>query len=664
MKRELLHEKGAILFAPYVFESNMKLKMLITYGLRKDMCFEDKLWRSNRDNSLVERWYVGGKNRIRICQLDSNNKWEINQNDTFDFHKKFLDVMGACFIENDLNQWIWFSGKEHNGTWSIFVSTRRIQGDRWSEPQVAIFPDMTTDCQHTYLPSVLYDNGYFHLWYAGRDGNNRRIHYAVSRDGIEWIKKGVVLDCGALGELDEYACDCPSVIKYGNKFIMAYGGGTARCVMLATSDNGYRWEKLGPVTFRGDKEALDYAYAFYPCLYVSSIDNSIELYYSGENRLGEWSILYFGKINNDYTNKIAKSYKPDINFLRDIDKEIRNIPHKYLSKENDSNSFDNVYISKKIKQIRPSSTPVFRISDKENDSKVVKLGRSRFWVENEYRGYLKLKKYITHVPMALRYINQKPLLIMPYIKGSNLASYASSNSKKFIIILDNILNKFVKLTKKTIIKYSEERISYSLQTPDVLMGWLQEVIRHSKDKIFSYRLIDNTTKDLGPMCYEFESARNILSYYPKWVAYFSGDNHFKNFIVTDDLNYLMLDFEFSGYLDIDYSVAKFIGSAIKHLGAFENISVKICDERKEIQVNYNFISIELRNLLTTTWLKEHFKDIPVNYERVQAYVMSKLIFRLEPIWKDGQSYQRDLGIVMLSCASRLFKLLIGDDNEI
>ena len=50
------------------------------------------------------------------------------------------------------------------------------------------------------------------MWYGGqgRDGHDR-IHLAESDDGVNWVRRGVVLDNGEANHVND-----PSVVKVGN----------------------------------------------------------------------------------------------------------------------------------------------------------------------------------------------------------------------------------------------------------------------------------------------------------------------------------------------------------------------------------------------------------------------------------------------------------------
>jgi hypothetical protein len=61
--------------------------------------------------------------------------------------------------------------------------------------------------------SVIYvqENGGFTMWYWAQ-GSNWRIMQAVSKNGIDWEKKGLVLDLGPVRSLDSQALVVPTVV--------------------------------------------------------------------------------------------------------------------------------------------------------------------------------------------------------------------------------------------------------------------------------------------------------------------------------------------------------------------------------------------------------------------------------------------------------------------
>ena len=105
-------------------------------------------------------------------------------------------------------------------------------------------------------PYILKEDGTFKMWYVGYDGKNRRIHYAVSTDGVSWTKKGVAVDPGRRGQPDALGACSPVVVRRSGKYELWYqgeGSGTqAFRVMRATSADGKTWEKKGEVILHPD----------------------------------------------------------------------------------------------------------------------------------------------------------------------------------------------------------------------------------------------------------------------------------------------------------------------------------------------------------------------------------------------------------------------------
>jgi hypothetical protein len=101
-------------------------------------------------------------------------------------------------------------------------------------------------------PYIIKENGSFRMWYVGWDGKTRRIHYAISSDGMRWTKKGVIMDPGGKGEPDELGAQSPVVIKRTGQYELWYQGKSASTpnhhVMRATSRDGINWKKAGEVT--------------------------------------------------------------------------------------------------------------------------------------------------------------------------------------------------------------------------------------------------------------------------------------------------------------------------------------------------------------------------------------------------------------------------------
>ncbi len=99
---------------------------------------------------------------------------------------------------------------------------------------------------NVYAPDVLLEDGLYRMWYGGqgRDGHDR-IHYAESKDGRAWERRGVAIDVEGENHVND-----PSVVKVDGTYYLYYTravGGVVDEIALATSPDGLRWEKRGVV---------------------------------------------------------------------------------------------------------------------------------------------------------------------------------------------------------------------------------------------------------------------------------------------------------------------------------------------------------------------------------------------------------------------------------
>jgi len=96
------------------------------------------------------------------------------------------------------------------------------------------------DDGRTFAPSVLYHNGKFYLYYTGNDGSTDRAGLAISKDGVTFVKKGVVLPLGSANDFDDVHTYAPSVLYHNGKFYLYYVGndGSNYRVGLAISKDG------------------------------------------------------------------------------------------------------------------------------------------------------------------------------------------------------------------------------------------------------------------------------------------------------------------------------------------------------------------------------------------------------------------------------------------
>ena len=110
-----------------------------------------------------------------------------------------------------------------------------------------------------FNPSIIRVNDKFYCYYTGYDGSYYRIMLAVSEDGVNFIKKGVVIPLGGAGEADDLLVYLPSVMQINDKFYCYYDGhdGSNARIILAVSEDGVNFIKKGVVIPLGGAGEVD-----------------------------------------------------------------------------------------------------------------------------------------------------------------------------------------------------------------------------------------------------------------------------------------------------------------------------------------------------------------------------------------------------------------------
>lgn len=147
-------------------------------------------------------------------------------------------------------------------------------------------------------PYIIKENGLFRMWYVGWDGKFRRIHYAISPDGVRWIKKGVVMDVGGKGH-DELGAQSPVVIKRSAQYELWYQGKSSSIpnhhVMRAVSPDGINWKSAGEIILHPDPPQPSWPWSSIAStgnekIFVGNIlvqpDNSCQIFYARQFTAG------------------------------------------------------------------------------------------------------------------------------------------------------------------------------------------------------------------------------------------------------------------------------------------------------------------------------------------------------------------------------------------
>jgi len=115
-----------------------------------------------------------------------------------------------------------------------------------ANPVLSPGPPGSWDQSATNSVSVLFDAGFFKMWYAGCSGSVCGIGYATSPDGTNWTKDlgNPVIPPGSPGSWD-YVLQNPHVLKDGSSYKIWFSANGPSTIQLgyATSSDGVTWAK-------------------------------------------------------------------------------------------------------------------------------------------------------------------------------------------------------------------------------------------------------------------------------------------------------------------------------------------------------------------------------------------------------------------------------------
>ena len=167
-----------------------------------------------------------------------------------------------------------------------------------SNPVLNLRQGGSWDDSGVFSATVLYQYGHYHMWYAGGSGLRRRIGFATSNDGVYWVKyaSNPIMYEGPSGEWDDYRVRAPSVLCENGIFHMWYRGddGSKYRIGYATSNNGVDWAKsvTNPVLDIGPSGGWEETYVGDPSVYYK--DGIFRMWYFGGNKSGSSSIFRIG----------------------------------------------------------------------------------------------------------------------------------------------------------------------------------------------------------------------------------------------------------------------------------------------------------------------------------------------------------------------------------
>jgi len=180
-------------------------------------------------NNIYEMWYqVSDNSNWRICHAISDDgidwrdhKMIINYGNLPGFDDDYVVQPYVLLIGNVYNMWFRCTAANNYTIWHCLSN----DGINWYDFSMSIqLNDMGTyDSDKISEPHVLYEDGYFEIFYTGTDSNDvNRIIHAISTDGINWSDHQMVIDIGIQGTYDSVGTTSCFAIKKQDMYRIWY----------------------------------------------------------------------------------------------------------------------------------------------------------------------------------------------------------------------------------------------------------------------------------------------------------------------------------------------------------------------------------------------------------------------------------------------------------
>ncbi len=625
-RRVLAATPGMLCFAPAVVVHGGRRLLAYSAGAEADRAFGTR----RHDDGRAESWYCGGRNRILVAALPAAGTAVTSAEAVLPVPAGVRDMTGVSLASDGRLLRAWFSVRSAVGSWQVYHCASGDSGLTWTAPALVLAPGPAdgTDGEHVLLPAVLLRRDGWWMWYAGRDGANRRVYLARSADGIHWQRHGVALGLGPAGSPDAYATDCPAVAVAGGMLVMLYGAGSSRSIAAAASRDGVRWRRLGPVVHRGGPGEPDSAYAFYPALLPAGPGHA-ELVYAGEDDHGQWRVLHGGVL--DLRAVAARRVPlPCPSQVAGTVASIRaGVPASYLHEPEDCHGPALAWRSPDglIRQLRPSSVPVFEVRAPGSPAVVVKLARSRALAEREADGAHVLSRFLPVPAMALHYHGDHVAVVMEHLDGASLRALATAGDSRLAPLIAAVTERLAAVTAATAVPAARAgRPAQTRQDASMTRDWIGEIARRLAPWADAPVYLNGRPACLTP-AQATEAAACLTARPPRMLAYSSGDVHLGNIHVAPaGIRWWLLDLEFAGLHDPDQVTAGFLASLLKHAGLITSATAEA--RAGGLHVTARLRGEAASRMLGTPFLLERLACGVADPARVFAFTVAALRFRL------------------------------------
>jgi uncharacterized repeat protein (TIGR01451 family) len=182
---------------------------------------------------------------------------------------------------------MWYHGYDSNWVSRIGYASSP-DGISWaksgSNPVLNVGTSTSWESDDVRRAAVTVISDTFHMWYTGNDGTVSRLGHATSSNGVSWTKDGAnpIIENGSIGTWDWLGAYGPSIIKFGNEYMLWYSGETLPLAWqtgYATSDDGINWTRGRMALPEGGSGTFDVYSADYASVLLDG--NGLHLWYSG-----------------------------------------------------------------------------------------------------------------------------------------------------------------------------------------------------------------------------------------------------------------------------------------------------------------------------------------------------------------------------------------------
>jgi predicted GH43/DUF377 family glycosyl hydrolase len=313
-------------------------------------------------NSIFRMWYTGGQgdllgqigyatstDGITWQKYENNPVLEEGPENSWDHHAVGYPTV---VIVNDTCR-MWYVGVSDEIAIQIGYATS-VDGINWTKyennPVIQLGNAGSWEDTWVYMPSVIYHESAFHMWYCGATGDvsdyipwKEEIGYASSSDGKSWTKhaSNPVLEVNTPGSWDDSYVGGPTVLFHDAIFHMWYYGwgptsGNVYQIGYATSADGISWDRsdLNPVL---TPSGWEHPRNQDPCVII--MDGTYHMWYSGKY-VFQWEIGYATSADGidwtkDPSNPVVRKGSVDI-----IDEKKTDIPSNFILSQNYPNPFN------------------------------------------------------------------------------------------------------------------------------------------------------------------------------------------------------------------------------------------------------------------------------------------------------------------------------------